>query len=209
MKTLFRNSLAIGGGAFASFALTFAMMDMISVDFRPEAKSKSLEFEINPIEKVVEPPTRLPTPPELETIDVPPSPPRIETATSSLPTEPIVPMDTGIPTFDPVTLDGFGPISVNMDTEMLPIFRVPGTMPTRANRSGHCLMEFSVGANGQPYDVKASYCTQEIFRRPSIKAAQKFKYNPRQRNGQAVSVHGVRTKITYRLTDEAGHVIPE
>lgn len=210
MNIVVRKSLAISGGAIISIGLTFVMMEMIAVDFKAETKSAALNYEINPVEQIEEPEVREIDPPLLVKVDVPPPPPTIDTVDAQEPDVDIVAPGDPIPDdYLPPDLDLKLKTITVADSNPQPILRIPGQMPPRASRSGHCKLVFSVGVNGQPFDVQTRYCTQDIFKRPSIKAAQRFKYRPKIQNGQAVTMHGVHTQITYRLTDEAGRVIPE
>ena len=55
-------------------------------------------------------------------------------------------------------------------------------------------------AAGTTRDVKVikDRCTSSIFYRPSIEAAQRFKYKPRIIDGVAVEVEGVLNMFHYR-----------
>jgi len=82
-------------------------------------------------------------------------------------------------------------------------------MPPRAGKSGHCRMRFDVSPTGVPFNVIATICTDSVFERSSIKSVQRWKYNPKIVDGRAVVRSGVENKITYRLHDERGNIIPE
>ena len=82
-------------------------------------------------------------------------------------------------------------------------------MPPRAERSGHCKVRFDVSPEGQPFNIVSTYCTQSLFERASIKSVQKWKYKPKTVEGRSVARSGVESKITFRLTDERGKLIPE
>jgi len=82
-------------------------------------------------------------------------------------------------------------------------------MPTRAERSGHCDVRFNVSAEGAPYDIKVTRCTQSLFERSTLRSVAKWKYRPRIENGQAVAMQGITNRVVYRLTDERGEIIPE
>jgi len=87
--------------------------------------------------------------------------------------------------------------------------RIPPIMPPRAEKSGHCKVRFDVSPEGQPFNVVTTFCTQSVFKRPSTKSVQKWKYNPKIVDGRATARKGVETKITFRLADERGNIIPE
>ena len=95
------------------------------------------------------------------------------------------------------------------DRDAQPLVRIPPIMPPRAETSGHCKVQFDVSPEGQPFNVLATYCTKSLFKRSSIKSVQKWKYNPKIVDGRGVARSGVESKITFRLTDERGKIIPE
>jgi len=82
-------------------------------------------------------------------------------------------------------------------------------MPPRAEKSGHCTVRFDVSPEGSPFNVTAPYCTQSLFKRASVKSVEKWKYNPKIVDGRSVARSGVESKITFRLSDERGKLIPE
>jgi len=95
------------------------------------------------------------------------------------------------------------------DREVQPLVRISPIMPPRAEKSGHCRVRFNVSAEGTPFDVQATYCTQSLFERATIKSVQKWKFNPKIVNGRPVAMRGVENQVTYKLTDERGQLIPE
>jgi len=95
------------------------------------------------------------------------------------------------------------------DRDALPLVRIPPIMPTRADRSGHCKVRFDVSPDGTPFNIEAISCSQTLFKLPSVRSVRNWKYNPKIVNGRTVSRSGVETKISFRLTDERGNLIPE
>ena len=99
--------------------------------------------------------------------------------------------------------------SAKPDTPAQPCLRHPPRMPFNAERSGHCYVTFDVAKSGQPRNVSAEACTDDIFARPSEFAVQWWFFHPRTERGQALTQKGERAKIAFELTDENGIVIPE
>ena len=95
------------------------------------------------------------------------------------------------------------------DRDAQPLVRIPPIMPTRADRSGHCKVRFDVSPQGMPFNIEAISCSQTLFKRPSIRSVQNWKYDPKIVNGRTVSRSGVESKISFRLLDERGKIIPE
>ena len=142
-------------------------------------------------------------------MDIPPPPPDIKTAISEKPVEAPVRIDGDIPPIKLATLELNTHTFTESDRDALPIVRVPPIMPPRAQRSGHCMVRFDVSAEGTPLNVEATYCSDNIFKRATIKSVQKWKYKPKIRDGLAMSRSGVESRVTFQLTDNNGKLIPE
>jgi len=87
--------------------------------------------------------------------------------------------------------------------------RVPPRMPEDAMRSGHCLVNFNVSENGEPVDVRADECTEQVFCEPTTEAVRRWIYYPRLQYAETAFRSGVRSTIRFRLTNFRGAVIPE
>lgn len=92
--------------------------------------------------------------------------------------------------------------------EYLPIVKVaPVYPPTAAARGleGFCTVEYTVTINGSTRDIQVleAQCSDAVFRRPSIMAAERFKYKPRVINGEPVEVNSVRNRFIYTLDGES------
>ncbi len=208
--------LLFAGTAAAAMAtgLGLIMVNLIHVDFEAEAETEVLDFAINfevePICDCIAPTLAMPV--RAEDIEIPPPFERFEVVDATKPKEDIFVTET-IPPFDPPILGPDDYFSVSIDTENpTPIVRFPGRVPDKAlreGRSGHCNMIFSVNTLGATYNVRAKNCSHYMFETSSISATQRFKYRPRLQGGQPVDMHGVTTKITYRVLDEDGRLMPE
>ncbi len=207
---LIKRMIISGPGAFVvTTGLALVMAKMIYVPFADLAdKPDKMSFVINPeiIDVVVAPKIK---PKELKLITPPPAPPIIERQAQTLPTIPIADMDMAIPKMERLQLDPTTVSLVVSDKDIQPILRFEPNMPPRAQKSGHCIVRLSVNAYGQPFNIVATKCSQSIFKRPTINAVAKWKYNPKIQDGKAVDRHGVETLITFALTDERGRPIPE
>lgn len=209
MGMLLRWIVGIAIAAFVTFALFVLMMVLIAGDFKPEEKVENLNFEINPqVEdiKVVQRETKIA---KVRKVVTPPPPPTIERQQASQPTVAIASLEGAIPEFETPKLDRQSFKITVSDRDAQPLVRIPPIMPPRAEKSGHCKVRFSVSPEGAPFNVVTTYCTNSVFKRPSIKSVQKWKYNPKIVDGRAVARQGVESTITFRLTDERGNIIPE
>ncbi|WP_026941673.1 energy transducer TonB [Hellea balneolensis] len=189
--------------------ITLAMAAMIKQDFTPEDKPEKLALEINPVAVDIKAPPPREKPQEVKRVETPPPPPIIERIKSPKPTEPIVDETGEIPIFKAPKIDPTDYIITVSDRNVEPLVRIAPIMPPRAEKSGHCNVRFNVSAQGVPYDVQATYCTQSLFERATVKSVSKWKYRPKIVNGRAVAMTGVENKVSYRLTDERGNIIPE
>jgi protein TonB len=100
---------------------------------------------------------------------------------------------------------GFGITAGSADGDYLPIVKVAPIYPRRAQDrgiEGYVIIEFTVTKTGAVRDPKVvEYDPSTIFNKAALNAALKFKYKPRIVNGEAIEVHGVLNKITFRLED--------
>ncbi len=205
----FRWLVGIPFAALVTVALFVLMTVLISAEFKPQEKLKAASFEINPkVEdiKVIERETVVD---RVQKVVTPPPPPMIERAQADKPTEAIASLSGAIPEFETPTIDRSSFKIAVSDRDAQPLVRIPPIMPTRAEKSGHCNVKFDVSPEGAPFNVVATYCTQSLFERASTKSVTKWKYNPKIVDGRSVSRSGVESKITFRLTDERGNIIPE
>lgn len=100
---------------------------------------------------------------------------------------------------------GFGITAGSADGDYLPIVKVAPVYPRRAvdrGIEGYVIVEFTVTKTGAVRDPRVvEYEPSTIFNKAALAAALKFKYKPRIVNGEAIEVHGVLNKITFKLED--------
>ena len=209
MQNVIRWILFIPVAAIVTFGLFVLMMTLIAEEFKPQEKLEAGNFEINPkVEdvKTIERETKVD---KVKKVVTPPPPPQIERAKANKPTEAIASLEGAIPEFEAPKIDKQNFKIAVSDRDAQPLVRIPPIMPPRAERSGHCQMRFDVSPEGAPFNINATYCSQNLFERAATKSVQKWKYNPKIVDGRSVSRTGVETKITFNLTDERGRIIPE
>lgn len=100
-------------------------------------------------------------------------------------------------------------LDVKGDIDTSPCYRKPPIMPYLARRSGHCIMTFDVSKKGIPENIQIKKCTAKYFGAPSVEAITSWRYLPALQDGIAVARKDVETRISYRLRDEKGELIPE
>ena len=89
-----------------------------------------------------------------------------------------------------------------------PIVRFP-VYPKKVKKSAHCWFTFDVSTKGQIENVEELYCTDKKLKKDAKQTIEKFKYSPAFQDGKRVADTGITTKVTFRLMDECGMIIPE
>lgn len=95
------------------------------------------------------------------------------------------------------------------ERDAIPCYRLPPIMPWQAKYSGHCQIMFDVASTGETKNVRIRGCTQEIFAEPALYAVSEWRYLPAISGNQPVIRKDVKTKMTFRLRDQDGNVLPE
>jgi len=209
MGNTLRWLIGVPVAALVTVGLFILMTVLISAEFEPQDKVETATFEINPkVEdiKVIERETKID---QVQKVVTPPPPPQIERAQADKPTERIASLEGAVPEFETPKIDRQSFKIAVSDRDAQPLVRIPPIMPTRAERSGHCNVKFDVSPQGAPFNVVATYCSQSLFERATVKSVEKWKYNPKVVDGRNVARSGVESKITFNLTDERGNIIPE
>ena len=209
MKNVIRWILGFPVAALVTVGLFVLMMTLIAEKFKPQEKLATASFDINPtVEdiKVIKRDTKVK---QVKKVVTPPPPPTIERQQAAKPQERIASLEGAIPDFEAPKIDRKNFKIAVSDRDAQPLVRIPPIMPPRAEKSGHCRVKFDVSPEGAPFNVMTTFCTQRLFERATIKSVQRWKYNPKIVDGRAVARNGVENKVTYRLTDERGRIIPE
>jgi periplasmic protein TonB len=209
MKNVIRWILGFPVAALVTVGLFVLMMTLIAEEFKPQEKLATASFDINPtVEdiKVIKRDTKVK---QVKKVVTPPPPPTIERQQAAKPQERIASLEGAIPDFEAPKIDRKNFKIAVSDRDAQPLVRIPPIMPPRAEKSGHCRVKFDVSPEGAPFNVMTTFCTQSLFERATIKSVQRWKYNPKIVDGRAVARNGVENKVTYRLTDERGRIIPE
>ena len=140
----------------------------------------------------------------VEEVTPPPPPPAIERARSDAPTESMSTIVGGLPEFDRPQLAG-GDISFNVsDRDAQPLVRIPPNYPVRAQErglEGRCEVTFDVTPEGTPTNVRILTCSNSVFERDTIRAVERWRYEPRIQDGVAQWRRGVVTHFDYTLNN--------
>jgi len=98
---------------------------------------------------------------------------------------------------------------LDQDREAEVCQRAAAPMPKAAERSGHCKVKFDVSPEGKAINVEATYCSDKVFKKPTIKTVRNWYYYPKVEGGKSVEQKGLKSKMTFRLADKDGNQIPE
>ena len=101
------------------------------------------------------------------------------------------------------------PMTVTIHDPGHHVRRIPPIMPSTATKSGHCRLMFDVDEKGDTFNIKNTYCSEDLFAPSSIESVKQWQYPPRIVKGKPVVRKAVETKITYILQDEDGNPLPE
>jgi len=141
---------------------------------------------------------------DVDQIDPPPPPPQIERQSAEQPQEGLATVMGAIPAFDAPRL---GADSVNFsvsDRDAQPLVRIEPQYPPRAAErgvEGTCDVSFDVTPDGTPTNVQIVRCDSSMLERSSIRAVERWRYNPKVENGIPVARRGVRTQFDYQLAE--------
>lgn len=139
---------------------------------------------------------------QVENVTPPPPPPAIERARADQPSESMSTIVGGLPEFNRPQLAG-GDISFNVsDRDAQPLVRIPPQYPPRAAErgiEGRCSVEFDVTPDGNPTNVRILSCSNSVFERETIRAVERWRYEPRVQDGVAQWRRGVQTQFDYNL----------
>ncbi|WP_371395488.1 energy transducer TonB [Fretibacter rubidus] len=91
----------------------------------------------------------------------------------------------------------------------IPAVRFPPIMPRSAKRSGHANVRYDVDDSGKVTNATIINSTEAVFERNSLKCVESWDFEPLQTDDDPETRKGLVTKISYRLTDEKGRIIPE
>jgi len=192
--------------SFSSFVIAiFVTLGLISAMY---ALIKMKEPELEESDSFKVPTfTFIPKNEDVETITAKPERPDEVQEAPDLPDNDIVP--------DTVDIDanlslGVVKIGINTSTkgfnsndgEYLPIFRAPPIYPRRAAERGLCgwvELVYTVTAAGGTRDAVVTASSSRIFERAAVKAAEKYKYKPRQVGGKPVDVPNVPIRIKFEI----------
>jgi protein TonB len=137
-------------------------------------------------------------------VDPPPPPPQIERQRAEQPSEGLATVMGAIPEFEAPQLNSD---SVNFsvsDRDAQPLVRIEPQYPMRAAErgvEGSCWVRFDVTPDGTPTNINIYQCDSSLFERASVRAVERWRYNPKVEDGVPVARRGVETRFDFQLSD--------
>ncbi|MEM1189507.1 MAG: TonB family protein [Pseudomonadota bacterium] len=204
-RSIISFTIAVAAASLVALSLAWFMYFLThSSELRLSAADRvqMLDFVRLKREEMTERKERKPQRPEVQ--DIPDAPPNADNANTDGAT-----LTVSAPTVVGADLDLGGGLGLGTgDGEYLPIVKVAPIYPRRAAErgiTGTCLVTYTVTTLGTVKDVSVveGYCENDIFARPSVEAAYRFKYKPRVINGEAIEVLGVYNRFYYEQEQSA------
>jgi protein TonB len=202
MPVLFRLLAGAPLALLAALLLFLAMRGLIAAGDVPlEERREPPVIDINPQVPERERPQRV-TEPE-PVILAPPPVDRLPTPSADVQGRGEAALQWRLPSIEPPDLGTHISFTVT-DRDAQPTMRFPGAYPPAAQQrglEGECLMQFDVGPDGAPFNIRALDCSSGLFAAPSIRAVERWRYAPKILDGAPVARTGVQTTLDYRLAD--------
>lgn len=208
------ESTAIGlrwaGAASGATIATLALLITVQALIAPHEHGAGEHREVLRVELLRVPPEsetrvrqrRLPKPPQ-PTATRAPAAPRASTPKLAAPAVDSRLAGVEVAALPSASLEiGTGPGGLLGDLDVVPLVRVPPEYPARAAQrgiGGWVLLSFTVTASGSVEDIVVVDAEPEgVFDRAATRAAKRFKYRPRMRDGMAVDRPGVELLLRFQ-----------
>lgn len=206
MGSLFRLFGGVPVAAVITVVLFFVMTRLILVEGEPPNEDvEDRSFSINDEVAEIEARRRDTTIEDVTQVDPPPPPPQIERQAADQPTESLATVMGEIPDFDTPQLNSDSVSFSVSDRDAQPLVRIEPQYPVRAAErgiQGTCNVRFDVTPDGTPTNVSIVRCDSSMFERASIRAVERWRYQPKVENGVPVARRGVETQFVFQLADE-------
>jgi len=202
LASIIRLLIGVPIAGVITFLLFQLMITLIFTDeVTLEDAGEELRISISEDVEEVEVRQRDVTLDDVEQVDPPPPPPQIERQRAEQPTEDMSTVGGELPEFETPEMSGDSVSFDVSDRDAQPMVRIPPQYPPRAaerGREGQCTVMFDVTPDGTPTNIQSTSC-DSIFERATIRAVERWRYEPKVQDGNAVWRRGVVTQLEYRL----------
>lgn len=205
MASLIRLLIGLPIAAVITFLL-FTLMQILIFDDTapPEEAGDDLRVVINEQVDEVEARRREVSVDDVEQTEPPPPPPQIEREVADQPNESMDTVVGGLPEFEAPELSGDDVSFDVSDRDAQPLVRIPPQYPMRAAEreiEGTCGVSFDVTPEGNTTNIEITNCDNSVFERDTIRAVERWRYEPKMEDGVAQWRRGVQTSFDYSLDD--------
>ncbi|MGR6861213.1 energy transducer TonB [Aliivibrio salmonicida] len=195
---------------FLAIVMTLALFSFMAwMTMQPKnaaVSSEILQFDVVMVEPNAESQRRIRQLPE------PPKTPSVPSSKSSLSSSVanVAPLENNtMPSIDvgdiglnvAVSLPSFDGLGQNQ--QAMPLYRVEPKYPSRALKrkmEGYVILRFTIDEQGKPVDIESIEAEpSRLFVRPAIQALRQWKYQPKLREGKAITQPGQTVTLEYRL----------
>lgn len=205
MGSIFRLFGGVPVAAVITIALFFIMTRLILVEGEPPNEDvEDRNFTINDEVQEIEARRRDTTIEDVQQVDPPPPPPQIERQAADQPNESLSTIVGEIPEFDAPQLNSDSVSFSVSDRDAQPLVRIEPQYPVRAQErgvEGNCDVRFDVTPDGTPTNVSIIQCSSSLFERASIRAVERWRYQPRIVDGVPVARRNVQTNFVFEFGD--------
>ncbi len=195
---LSRHAIAVFPAVFLTVTLLYAMHALITLKPFELAPPRDVTFVDWVRVKEKEPPPPIETRPE--PIPDPPPTPVIREKTGwsdefaiGIPTGPMPPPGPGFGQRTELSLG---------DAPLVIVMRVQPAYPSDAivrQLEGFVTVEYDVAANGRTMNHRIVESSHRVFEKNAIKAAERFRYQPRTVDGEPIETSGIRSRFRFEL----------
>lgn len=205
MGSIIRIIVGIPIAAIVTVLLFNIMRILIIPDsVEVEEGGDQLRISINDEVAEVEARRRDTTIEDVDQIDPPPPPPQIERQAAEQPTEGLDTIVGQIPEFEAPQLASDNVSFSVSDRDAQPLVRIEPSYPPRAAErglEGTCAVRFDVTPDGTPTNITILNCSSSMFERASIRAVERWRYQPRIQDGVPIARRGVETEFVFQLAE--------
>ncbi len=205
MASIIRLLIGIPIASVVTFLL-FLLMDRLIFTDELELEDESEDIVISIAEEVdeLQANVRELTIDDVPEVTPPPPPPQIERQAAEQPNEDMSTIVGEIPEFEAPTLSGNDVNFSVSDRDAQPLVRIEPQYPMRAAErgvEGTCTVTFDVTPDGVTTNISILSCSSSLFQRDSIRAVERWRYQPKIVDGVAVRRTGVVTEFNFQLAD--------
>ncbi len=205
MAAIIRLLIGVPIAGTVTFLLFLLMHTLITTEeIELEEEPEDLRITIAETVEEIQANVRELTIDDVPEVTPPPPPPQIERQSAEQPTEDMSTVVGEIPAFEAPSLTGADVNFSVSDRDAQPLVRIEPQYPMRAAErgvEGTCTVTFDVTPDGVTTNITILACDSSLFRRDSIRAVERWRYQPKIVDGIPVRRTGVVTEFNFQLSE--------